>query len=68
MGTTAGVKLVLLVLLGPVSALYDFCTNPNAPPAIFVTQWNEGFPNHQITPPVIPKPVRPGKHVTVTHG
>jgi hypothetical protein len=57
-------KLVLLVLLGPVSALYDFVTNPNAPPHIFVAQWNEGFPNHQIEPPII-HPVR-HKHVTVT--
>lgn len=66
---TAGAKLLLLVVLGPVAALYDFCTNPNAPPAIFVAQWNAGFPNHPIAPPILPKPVRPiHKHVTVTQG
>jgi hypothetical protein len=58
-------KLIVLVLLGPVSALYDFCTNPNAPPAIFVSQWNASFPNHQIEPQPIIHPVR-HKHVRVT--
>ena len=56
-------KLVLLVLLGPVAALYDLATNPAAPPAIFVAQWNGSFPNHQIEPQPIPKV---HKHVTVT--
>jgi hypothetical protein len=48
-------KLLLLVLLGPVAALYDFVTNPAAPPAIFVSQWNGSFPNHQIEPKPQPK-------------
>jgi hypothetical protein len=56
-------KLALLVLLGPVAALYDFVANPNAPPQIFVAQWNGSFPNHQIEPQPIPKA---HKHVTVT--
>lgn len=58
-------KLVFVVLLAPVAALYDFVTNPAAPPQIFISQWNAGFPNHPIEPivPVV-KPVH--KHVTVT--
>lgn len=63
--TPAG-KLLLVVLLGPVAALYDFVTNPAAPPHIFIAQWNESFPNRPITPPTIPRP-QPRKHVTVTH-
>jgi hypothetical protein len=62
------VNLVFAVLLGPAAALYDFCTNANSPPMIFVTQWNESFINHQITPPTVPPIVRPKlkKHVFVT--
>ena len=60
-------KLLLALFLPPVAVVYDFLTNPAAPPAIFISQWNEGFPNHPITPPVIPRPPRPvHKHVTVT--
>lgn len=64
MDLTPAAKLVLALLLGPVAAAYDFVTNPNAPPAIFVTQFNEAFP--KIPPPVVPRPPRP-KHVYVTH-
>lgn len=59
--------LVVAVLLGPVAAVYDFCTNPNAPPQIFAAQFNEAFPNHQISPTPL-KPTRPQKRVYVTHG
>ena len=60
-------KLLLAIVLAPVAAAYDFLTNPGAPPAIFIAQWNEAFPNRPITPPVIPRPPRPvHKHVTVT--
>jgi hypothetical protein len=58
-------KLLLLVLLGPVAALYDFATNPNAPPQIFVAQWNGSFPNHQIEPRLVPQP-KIHKRVTVS--
>jgi hypothetical protein len=58
-------KLLLAIVLAPVAAAYDFMTNPNAPPAIFIAQWNGSFPNHPIAPPVIPRP-RVHKHVTVT--
>jgi len=58
-------KLAFVVLLGPVAALYDFCTNPAAPPAIFVSQWNGSFPNHPIEPITPPAP-KVHKHVTVT--
>ena len=36
-------QLAFAVLLGPLAALYDLCTNPNAPPQIFVAQFTEGF-------------------------
>ncbi len=62
---TAGAKLLFIVLLGPVAALYDFVTNPNAPPQIFVAQFNEAFPNHQIEPRPAPQPTI-HKHVTIT--
>ena len=63
MAATVGAKILFLVLLGPVAALYDFATNPNAPPQIFVAQWNAGFPAHPITPPA----PRPTHRVYVTH-
>jgi len=63
MELTLGAKMVLLVLLAPVAALYDFATNPNAPPQIFVAQWNGSFPNHPIEPKPQPKI---HKRVTVT--
>jgi hypothetical protein len=63
MDLTPAAKLVLMVLLGPLAAVYDFCTSPTAPPAIFVAQWNGSFPNHPIEP-AAPRPVH--KHVTVT--
>jgi hypothetical protein len=72
MDPTPFAKLVFVVLLGPVAALYDFATNPNAPPQIFAAQWNASFINHQIDPtPLTPnkavyRPVH--KKVTVTHG
>jgi hypothetical protein len=56
-------KLILLVLLGPVAAAYDFVTNPAAPPQIFVAQYTEAFGH----PPAVNLP-RPHKRVTVTHG
>lgn len=64
---TAGAKLLLLVVLGPVAALYDLATNPNAPPQIFVAQFIEAFghPPGANLPPVV-RPVH--KRVTVTHG
>ena len=62
--TATGAKLLFLVLLGPVAALYDLATNPAAPPQIFVSQWNASFVNHPIEPKPLPKPVH--KHVTVT--
>jgi hypothetical protein len=52
--TAAGAKLLFLVLLGPVAALYDLATNPNAPPQIFAAQASEAF-----------RPT-PHPHVTVT--
>ncbi len=58
----ATAKLLFAIVLAPVAALYDFAFNPNAPPQIFVAQWNGSFPNHPITPPT-PKI---GKRVTVT--
>lgn len=64
---TVGAKLLLLVVLGPVAALYDLATNPNAPPQIFVAQFTEAFghPPGANLPPVA-RPIR--KKVTVTHG
>lgn len=59
--------LVVAVLLGPVAAVYDFCTNPNAPPQIFTAQFTEAFghpPGANL--PVTPKPIH--KRVYVTHG
>ena len=35
--------LIVAVLLGPLAAAYDFATNPNAPPQIFVAQYTESF-------------------------
>jgi len=58
-------KLLLLILLGPVAALYDFATNPNAPPGIFVAQWNGSFPNHQIESKPISQP-KIHKRITVS--
>jgi hypothetical protein len=57
---TTGAKLVFLVLLGPVAALYDFATNPGAPPQIFAQQWNASFVNHPIEQP------KSTKRITVT--
>jgi hypothetical protein len=61
------VNLIAAVLLGPLAALYDFCTNPNAPPAIFVAQYTEAFGHAPgaYLPVVKPTPVR-HKRVTVT--
>jgi hypothetical protein len=53
--TLAG-KALLLIVLAPVAALYDFATNPGAPPHIFVAQWNAGFPAHPIEPPPVVRP------------
>lgn len=58
-------KLIFLVLLGPISAAYDFVTNPAAPPQIFAAQYEDSFghpPGANL--PARPKPVR--KHVYVT--
>ena len=63
--TAAGAKLLFLVLLGPVAALYDFAVNPNAPPQIFVSQWNASFVNHPIEPRPVVAPVHRHR-VTVT--
>lgn len=60
------VQLLLLVLLGPVAAAYDFVTNPNAPPQIFVAQYTEAF-GHPPQP-ILPKPKIPHKRVYVSHG
>lgn len=57
-------QLIVAVLLGPLAAAYDFVTNPNAPPAIFVAQYTEAFGH----PPSLPPVVRPKKRVYVTHG
>lgn len=59
-------NLVVAVLLGPLAALYDFATNPAAPPQIFTAQFEEAFgrpPGQNL--PVLP---RPKKRVYVTHG
>lgn len=63
MTATVGAKLLFVILLGPVAALYDFATNPSAPPQIFVAQWNGGFPSHSIE--ARPQPTL-HKHVTVS--
>jgi hypothetical protein len=60
-------KVLALVLLGPLAAAYDFVTNPAAPPQIFAAQFNEAFPNHQISPTPL-KPAKVHKKVYVTHG
>ena len=59
--------LIVAVLLGPLAAVYDFCTNPAAPPAIFVAQYTDAFgrPPGANLPRPEPK-VR--KRVYVTHG
>jgi len=64
---TPAAKLLFVVLLGPVAALYDFATNPSAPPQIFIAQWNGSFPNHPIAPPTVPRPRPVTKRVYVTH-
>lgn len=57
--------LIVAVLLGPIAAAYDFCTNPAAPPQILITQFEEAQPNWQP----LPKPQRPvHKHVYVKRG
>ena len=63
----AGAKLLILVLLGPISAAYDFLTNPAAPPQIFAVQFEQSFnkPPPQIIPRLTPKIT---KRVYVTHG
>lgn len=50
-------KILALVLLGPLAAAYDFVTNPAAPPQIFEAQFIEGFGH----PPGanLPQPKRP---------
>jgi hypothetical protein len=65
MELTVAAKAVLLVLLGPVAALYDFATNPNAPPAIFTAQFTDAF-GHPPGQRIEPLPTRPGKRVFVT--
>jgi hypothetical protein len=50
-------KVIALVLLGPLAALYDFVTNPTAPPQIFVAQYTDAFGH----PPNLPSPT-PHKH------
>jgi hypothetical protein len=65
MDLTPAAKLVMLVLLGPAAALYDFATNPNAPPHIFVAQWNGSFPNHPIEPI---EPIQHRHRIIVTRG
>lgn len=59
-------KLIFLVLLGPISAAYDFVTNPAAPPQIFAAQYEDSFGH----PPGANLPPRPKpaihKHVYVT--
>lgn len=67
----AGLKLIALVLLGPVSAAYDFLTNPAAPPQIFAAQFEEAF--GRPPPQIIPRPTTAPhvvrfKRVYVTHG
>jgi len=64
-------KVLALVLLGPVAALYDFCTNPNAPPQIFVQQFTEAFghppgTNLPTVHPAVIKFHKPIKHVFIT--
>jgi len=64
-------KIIALVLLGPLSALYDLCTNPAAPPQIFVAQYEESFghpPGANIPTPTAIKFHKPVKHVYVSHG
>jgi hypothetical protein len=61
-------KLILLVLLGPVAAVYDFVNNPAAPLAIFTAQFEEAFgrpPSWPIVPPLV-KP-KLSKRVFITH-
>ena len=60
-------KIIVLVLLGPLAAVYDLVTNPNAPPQIFVAQYTEAFghPPGANTPTVITY-TKPKKHVYVT--
>ena len=65
---TVGAKLLLIVLLGPVAALYDFVTNPNAPPQIFVAQYTEAFghpPGANLPRPAV---VKTHKRIVVTRG
>lgn len=63
-------KILLLVVLGPVAAFYDLCTNPAAPPQIFVAQFTDAFghpPGANL--PIAPRPkVVRFKKVYVTHG
>ena len=57
-------KILLIVLLGPLAAIYDFVTNPNAPPQIFAAQYTEAFGH----PPGanLPAVARPKVHRRVT--
>lgn len=57
-----GAKLLLLVALGPVAALYDLATNPSAPPQIFAAQFEQAFGHPPGTN--LPRP----KHVYVKRG
>lgn len=60
--------LIVAVLLGPLAAAYDFCTNPAAPPQIFTAQFTEDFghaPGANLPLKTQPKI---HKRVYVTHG
>lgn len=61
-------NLIIAVLLGPLAAVYDLCTNPAAPPQIFVAQYTESFghsPGANL--PARPQP-KVHKRVYLTHG
>lgn len=57
-------KIIVLVLLGPLSALYDFCTSPTAPPQIFVAQYTEAFGH----PPQLIRPINKRVFITRPQG
>jgi len=62
-------KILALVLLGPVAAVYDLVTNPSAPPQIFVAQFEESFghpPGANLTPepPTVVRFHKPKVYVT----
>jgi len=66
-------KLIVMVLLGPLAAAYDFVTNPAAPPQIYVAQFTDAFghppgANLPLPTPASPARVVKKKHVYVTQG